>query len=114
MIRLQQSHHRCGGRGDASSFLGGGDLVANIRTNGGAQSLPPPVRSKEYPSMACEHRTERGKCLLAHHARRAPVVINNCGKGSSSFGFIEHSVESNLSTWKCDGLCHSQGGGQKK
>src|SRR6266404_2801318 len=104
MIRLQQSHHRCSSRRDASGFLGSCDLVANIRTNGGTQSLPPPVRSKEYPPMACEHWTQRGECLLAHHARRASVVINNRGKRSSSFGFIEHSVQSNLSTWKCDGF----------
>src|SRR6267143_2228476 len=108
MIRLQQSHHRRGSRGDASGSIGSCDLIPNIRTCRGAQSLPPPVRSKEYPSMAGEHWTERGECLLTHHARRASVVINNCGKGSSSFRFIEHSVQSNLSTWKCYGFCHSQ------
>jgi len=64
--------------------------------------------------MACEHWTQRGECLLTHHARRASMVINNCGKGSGSFGFKEHSVQSDLSTWKCDGFCHGQDGGRKK
>ena len=100
----QRLGHRRGASRDAASLFGRRDLIADVRTSRRTQTLTSPVRSEEYPSAACERRTERLECLFAQHARRASVVVHDCGKRPCAFWLVHDSVKRELPTRKRDDI----------
>src|ERR1700676_1757107 len=114
MIRLEQANQGRGARGDATAFLGRGDLIANVRTCRGAQTLTPAVGSEEDPSMACEDGTECIECTFAEHAGGAAVVIDDSGEGAFASGLEQDSVECDVAAGEGDdiGRREGEGGGE--
>jgi hypothetical protein len=79
--------------------------------------LAAPVRREENPSAAREYRSDGRKGVLAEHAWRAAVVVENRRKWSFAIGFVQYSAQRTLSVGKCDGLrfiCRERECGQQQ
>ena len=69
------------------------DLVADIGTGRGAETLPAAVRREEDPAPAGKQGPERVEGLVVQHPGRAAVVVEDGRKRTRPDRSVEHPVE---------------------
>jgi len=101
----RQKPNQSGGAGRSAALpFGRVDLIADIRPSRRTEALAPSVGSEEHPAMRGEYWTEGFECVLAEHAWRASVVVNDSWKWPYSFRLEHHSVKGEPSAGKRDDI----------